>query len=365
MAASYLCKPIKILVPIDLQFPRDYDLLTAGYLSALSPFNLKDTPFNTTDFQVDRIEYNSDILAETIVKIGWACRSGEYQAVLANTMSRDAKIYGLLCSHYKIPTVSLDSAANILADKNRYPTFFRYATSLEAQAHTSFLILQELGWKNLVLVVADDNPLWNEAAVSIQTIAATYNINILSELILPGFEGLDPIRDYKKVINQIRFSQGRVIYVIGNQLPTLDFVLAAQYHGLSRNQYSFLLYNDVSFPDNSDKVDYWAQQGVELGIASRKGLFAFNFLYDQEAIQKWHTEHFLPNLESVKQGPYYNVDVYQSGNDPSMYFPQVFYDSPSSLIPSNGVISSYDSIKRFIFAWQSVIKIDIDELDSH
>ena len=120
LALECICKPIKMLIAIDLQFDRDYDLLTAGYLSALSPINLNTTGFNTTDFQVDRVTYNSEIIGETIDKIGWACRSGEYQAVLADTMSRDAKIYGLLCSHYHIPTSSINAGSNLLSDKKRW-----------------------------------------------------------------------------------------------------------------------------------------------------------------------------------------------------------------------------------------------------
>ena len=99
-ALCCLSKPIKILAPIDLHYPWEVDLVTAGYLNALSPINLNGSSFNSSDFQIDRIVYESNQRGLIIDKIGWACRSGEYQGILAYTRQEMLKSTG-----YSVATI--------------------------------------------------------------------------------------------------------------------------------------------------------------------------------------------------------------------------------------------------------------------
>ena len=222
------------------------------------------------------------------------------------------------------------------------------------------LLCERLNWKNVVLVVSDDNPLWNEVATMIQAISPSYGINILSEIIFPSFDGVDPLKDYKRMIDQIAFSQGRLIYVVAEPQPTLEFILAAQYYGLSRKKYTYAAFNDLNIPDTIELVDYWAQHGIELNLPARKGIIVFNIAIDKPKESQWTSEKFLPALDFMKQGPFFEVDVNRTGNDPNLYYPEGLYDGPFSSIPDFRVLSSFEAIQRFMNAWKHVIHIDLD-----
>ena len=351
-----LCKPIKILVAVDLQYRVDYDLMTAGYLTALGPNNLNGTSLNTSDFQVERLEYDSKFIGVTIDKIGWACRSGEYQAIFTYTMSRDAKIYGLLCGHYHIPTIGLYNGANILSDKRIYPTFFRYNPSIDLNTHSMLAYIQKMGWKNLVLVVADDNALWDEAARKLQAFANQYGIVITSQITMASFDGLDPVKDYKYAIELVRFSRGKLIYVLADDYNTLDFVLACQYYGLSRSEYTFLIYNTLFYSDESSSIDYWSSHGITLGPGSRQGLIGISFIADPSSRQKWTQNIFNPAVHGIlRTGPYIDVDMDRNGTDHTKFYPDVFYETPSLAFET--VFTPFDAMNRLVLAWESLLTI--------
>ena len=348
-----IAKPIKILVVMDLQFVADNDRLTAAYLTALSPINLNGTLFNASDFQVDRVAYDSNYIGEVIDKVGWACRSGEYQAVIADTISRDAKIYGLLCGYYNVPTAALYNTANILSDKKRYPTLFRYNPSITLLTHSILLYIQKMGWKNLVLVVGNDNPMWNEASALTHTLASQYGISIVSEIPINTLDAVDPANEYKKAIDQLRFNRGKLIYIIAYDFNTMDFILASEYHGISRNEYTFLIFNNIIYQDDIASVDYWAKYGMTLNMASRNNISGVNFVINLAYREEWTTSLFNPNIDGViKQGPYFNVDMNHTGNDPILFYPDVFYESPS--LAYETIFIPFDAIVRLILSWQSV-----------
>ena len=221
------------------------------------------------------------------------------------------------------------------------------------------LFIQKMGWKNLVLVVGYENPLWNEAATLAQTLANQFNITVVSEITMASFDGLDPVKDYKPAIDQIRFSRGKLIYILSNPYSTMDFILACQHHGLSRKEYTFLSYNSVGFPDDVNSVSYWGKYGQVLNIAARKNLITSAFPVEQGPRTQWSETIFKPNLNGyLVQGPYLTVDFGQTGGDPTSYYPNVFYDSPNDPLPSESVFMSYDATNRLILAWQSVLDVN-------
>ena len=370
--AILLAKPIKILIPVapwSFLYERDHDLMIAGAITALSPSNLNNTHFNTTDIILEKVKFDPDKVGESIAKIGWACRSGEYQAVLADQRSRDAKVFAKLCGHYKVPITSLHSGANILGDKSRYvcdnsryPTLFRYLTSLDLYMQSYLLFIRQMSWKNLVIVAATDNTLWTEAAALAQSKAKEYGITVLSQLSMTNDITGSPIADYKEAIEQLKFSKGKIVLILSYQVETFDFVLACEYYGLSRKDYVFILVNEARFPDSMDKIQYWAQHGISASIASRRGLVEFHEISNYPKIEKWNKEIFLPNLNGViKQGPYDYADMAGTGMDDSKYFPRFLYDSSLSTIPSDTVLFSYDATNRFIRTWDRVFCSHLDD----